>query len=204
MEMSGVRRVTGWARAEARAWWDEPLKAVALRASVVRPYRTIRFRSFGPHSIIDRPTWVYGPQQISVGTGVVALRGIWLAVERPAWEREGPVLTIGDRVWFRPYCTVSASTSVVIEDDVVVSAFSLVIDSDHTYSGGQVNVLHNPVTSSPVHIGRGTWIGERVAILRGSTIGEGCVIGTNSVVRGDIPDHSIAVGAPARVIGTTG
>ena len=77
------------------------------------------------------------------------------------------------------------------------------IDSDHTFVKGEPSIMRGPLATSPVRIGRGTWIGERVAILRGSDIGERCIIGANSVVRGRIPDHSIAVGAPARVVGTT-
>ena len=50
-------------------------------------------------------------------------------------------------------------------------------------------------------IGRGTWLAERVAVLRGSSIGRCCIVGANSVVRGELPDYSIAVGAPARVVG---
>jgi acetyltransferase-like isoleucine patch superfamily enzyme len=42
-----------------------------------------------------------------------------------------------------------------------------------------------------------------VAVLRGADIGRRCIIGANSVVRGHIPDNSIAVGAPARVVGST-
>jgi acetyltransferase-like isoleucine patch superfamily enzyme len=59
------------------------------------------------------------------------------------------------------------------------------------------------MVSSPVRVGAGTWIGERVAVLRGANIGRCCIIGANSVVRGEIPDYSIAVGAPARVVGST-
>ena len=40
-------------------------------------------------------------------------------------------------------------------------------------------------------------------MLRGADIGRCCIIGANSVVRGEIPDYSIAVGAPARVVGST-
>ena len=61
--------------------------------------------------------------------------------------------------------------------------------------------MHNPVETAPVRIGRGTWLAERVAVLRGANIGRCCIVGANSVVRGEIPDYSIAVGAPAKVVG---
>ena len=62
-------------------------------------------------------------------------------------------------------------------------------------------VAPTAVLSGEVRVGRGTWIGERCAVLKGAQIGECCVIGANSVVKGEIPPYSVAVGAPARVVG---
>jgi acetyltransferase-like isoleucine patch superfamily enzyme len=56
------------------------------------------------------------------------------------------------------------------------------------------------IAKSPVRIGAYTWIAAKATILRGTTIGRGCVIGAHAVVKGDIPDYSIAVGAPAKVV----
>ena len=179
-----------------------PIGRVALRGRILEPYRRRRFHSFGRSSILHKPDWVVGAGHIAVGDRVLILHGMWLAVEKPAWSLPAPVVTIGDGVAIRPYCTISAAESIVIEDDVVISAFTTVIDSDHTM-GPRDNVLQNPLKTAPVHIGRGSWIGERVGILRGSRIGEHSVIGTNSVVKGEIPPYSVAVGAPARVVGTT-
>jgi len=176
---------------------------VALRGRFMHPYWRWRFRSFGARSIIHRPNWVYGPGEIEIGDSVVMLHGLWLSAERPTWGREEPAIQIGNGVGIRPYCTISATESVVIEDDVVLSAFTTVIDSDHTWDADATNVLYNPAVTSPVRIGSGTWVGERVAVLRGADVGRHCIIGANSVVRGTIPDHSVAVGAPARVVGST-
>ena len=52
----------------------------------------------------------------------------------------------------------------------------------------------------PVRIGAGSWLGFGTVVLPGATIGRHVVIGANSVVRGDIPDYSIAAGNPARII----
>jgi acetyltransferase-like isoleucine patch superfamily enzyme len=179
-----------------------PIGRVALRGRLLEPYRRLRFHRFGRGSILHRPDWVVGAGQVAIGARVLILHGMWLAVEKPAWKLPAPVVRIGDGVAIRPYCTISAAESIVIEDDVVISAFTTVIDSDHTM-GPKPNVLGNPLKTAPVRIGRGSWIGERVAVLRGSAIGEFSVIGANSVGRGEIPPYSIAVGAPARVVGTT-
>ena len=51
-----------------------------------------------------------------------------------------------------------------------------------------------------VHIGDDVWIGRRVIIMPGVTIGNGCIIGAGAIVTNDIPAYSVAVGVPARVV----
>jgi len=178
-----------------------PMRRAELRARATRPYWKRRFQALGHQTIVHRPSGVFGAHQITIGSHTLILPGTYLSVETPAWNRPTPALQIGDRVGIRPYCMISASEEIVIEDDVIIGAFSSIIDSDHTFSDGRPNVMHNPVASSPIRIGRGTWLAERVAVLRGSQIGRCCIVGANSVVRGELPDYAIAAGAPARVVG---
>jgi acetyltransferase-like isoleucine patch superfamily enzyme len=177
------------------------MQRVEIEARLMRPWRVKRFHEFGEGAILHRPMWVYGPHQISIGAHALILHGLWLSVETPAWQQPAPTLRIGARVGIRPLCSISAATGIVLEDDVVLSAYSTVIDSDHTFRDGRPNIMHNPLDTAPVRVGRGTWIGERCAVLKGAQIGECCVIGANSVVKGEIPPYSVAVGAPARVVG---
>ena len=177
---------------------------VGWRARALEPYRRRQFAAFGERSIVHRPLWLYGTRHIAIGAYVLVLPGCWISVEEPAWGAAEPVLRIGDRVGIRPFVTVSASERITIEDDVIIAAHSSLIDSDHTFANGRPNVMANPTVTEPIHVGRGTWIGERVAVLRGARIGAGCIIGANSVVRGEIPAGSVAVGSPARVVGESG
>jgi acetyltransferase-like isoleucine patch superfamily enzyme len=185
----------------ARALTRHPMRRAELRGQVMRPLRVRRFHHFGTNSFIDRPAFLFGEGHMSIGDDVVVLRGGWFSVEEPAQAREAPALRIGDRVGFRPYCVVSVAESVTIEDDVVIGSFTCIIDSAHTFDAGNPNIMHNPVRAEPVRIGRGTWLAERVAVLPGADIGRCCMVGANSVVRGRLPDFSIALGIPARVIG---
>jgi serine acetyltransferase len=178
-----------------------PMRRAELRARVMRPYWRRRFHALGDGAIVHRPGGVFGAHQIAIGSHSLILAGTYLSVETHAWNKPAPALEIGDRVGIRPYCMISASEEIVIEDDVIIGAFTSVIDSDHTFSEGRPNVMHNSVATAPIRIGRGTWLAERVAVLRGTTIGRCCIVGANSVVRGELPDYSIAVGAPARVVG---
>jgi acetyltransferase-like isoleucine patch superfamily enzyme len=178
-----------------------PMRRVELRARVMQPYWRMRFHSFGAGTIVHRPGTVFGAHQIAIGSHSLILGGCYLSVETPAWTQPAPVLRIGARVGIRPYCMISASESITIEDDVIIGAFTSLIDSDHTFAEGRPNVMHNSVATSPIRVGRGTWLAERVAVLRGASIGRCCIVGANSVVRGELPDYAIAVGAPAKVVG---
>ena len=185
----------------ARALIDQPMRRVELRARITTPFWRRRFHSFGKGTILDRPAWVFGAHHIALGSNSLILYGATLSVESDAWDRPAPVFTVGDRVGIRPHCYFSVSAGVTIEDDVIIGAMSSIIDSDHTFRMGRPNVMHNPVDAEPIRIGRGSWLAERVAVLRGANIGRCCIVGANSVVKGELPDYSIAVGSPARVVG---
>lgn len=70
---------------------------------------------------------------------------------------------------------------------------------------GLFTVNHEPVNirvimTKKIHIKKNAWIGARVNILPGVTIGENAIVGTGSIVTKDIPDNAVAVGNPARVV----
>ena len=73
-------------------------------------------------------------------------------------------------------------------------------DFDHKMDDINVPIKDQGILKGPVRIGPDTWIATKVTILRDTTIGRGCVSGSHAVVKGDIPDYSIAVGAPAKVV----
>jgi acetyltransferase-like isoleucine patch superfamily enzyme len=74
-------------------------------------------------------------------------------------------------------------------------------DHAHAYENLDMPIMHQGIDSiAPVSIGRNTWLGENAVVLPGVTIGQHCVIGANAVVNTSIPDFSVAVGAPARVV----
>jgi acetyltransferase-like isoleucine patch superfamily enzyme len=180
-----------------------PTSKVARRARLLHPYRRWRFAEFGNGSFIHKPDWVLRPKQIAIGSNVMILHGAWLSVERPGPDPSEPVIRIGDGTSLRSYVTVSATESIVIEDHCAIGSFTALIDSQHTYEGDSPNPVWNPMRTAPIRVGRGTWIGERVGVMAGARIGKFCIIGANAVVTGEIPDFSIAVGVPARVIGST-
>lgn len=173
---------------------------VELRGRLLHPYWRLCLHSFGRGSVLHRPAWIRGAHQIAVGRDCVILRP-QLAVAERAWERPEPALRIGDRVMMRPFASIQVSESVIIEDDVSIASFAMVSDGAAMLAQAADRVEPGP--PEPIRIGRGTGIAERVAVLPGSNIGSHCFISANSVVQGEIPDCAIAVGVPARAVGST-
>jgi acetyltransferase-like isoleucine patch superfamily enzyme len=73
-------------------------------------------------------------------------------------------------------------------------------DFDHRFSDIRTSIRAQGIQKTPVHVGNNVWIGTKVSVLRGTSIGAGSVIGAHSVVRGTISPMSVAVGIPAKVV----
>ena len=99
-------------------------------------------------------------------------------------------------------CEIFSASRVAIGKSVLMAAYSYVIGGDHDFSDPSRTVLEQGRTSAGVTVGDGVWIGAGAKILDGVTIGDGAVIGTAAVVREAVPASAIAVGIPARVVGS--
>jgi acetyltransferase-like isoleucine patch superfamily enzyme len=96
---------------------------------------------------------------------------------------------------------VQAVKGVVIEDRVLCARNVYVADHSHAFRDISVPICAQGVDKvAPVRICFGAWLGQNVVICPGVTVGRNAVVGANSVVRHDVPDFSVAAGAPANVI----
>ena len=90
---------------------------------------------------------------------------------------------------------------ITIGDNVMFGPDVRIITSNHAFDRLDIPMREQGYEEEkPVVIGNDVWIGTRVLILPGVTIGDGCVIGAGAVVTKDIPPYSVAVGVPAKVV----
>lgn len=158
------------------------------------------FGEFGSKSVISLPCRLGGTQAVSVGSGVYLGPGCWVQTLHVAGHPE-PRLSIGDRTNASGTCVLSAALEIVLEPDVLLARNVYVSDHIHAYEDPSEPVHTQGLAKlAPVRIKRGAWLGQNVVVCPGVTIGSGSVVGANSVVTRDIPDYSVAVGAPARVV----
>jgi acetyltransferase-like isoleucine patch superfamily enzyme len=114
---------------------------------------------------------------------------------------QGGGVFIGAHTHIQPRCQFSAyKGSIRIGRDVQIAPYCSFYPYDHGTDPGEL-ISKQPVRSKgDIMIDDDAWLGVGVCVLDGARIGKGAVIGANSVVTSDIPDYSIAVGVPARVV----
>jgi acetyltransferase-like isoleucine patch superfamily enzyme len=111
---------------------------------------------------------------------------------------DGGVLAIGPQTFVNYGGSIAASRSVLIGARCLIGTHAIIMDND--FHRLEPERRYELPESRPIVIEDNVWIGARVIVLGGVTIGEGSCIGAGSVVAHDIPPRSLAVGVPARVI----
>ena len=132
---------------------------------------------------------------IRLGSGVFIGRNSILSCKNGDIE-----LADGANIGFN--CEIFSASRVRIGRQVLMAAYSYVIGGDHDFSDPSRPVLEQGRRSAGITIGDGAWIGAGAKILDGVTVGAGAVIGASALVRDDVPERSVAVGIPARVVST--
>ena len=132
---------------------------------------------------------------ISIGRGVFVGRNTILSCKNGVID-----IANGANIGFN--CEIFSAARVSIGANVLIAAYCYVIGGDHEFSDAGRSVLEQGRTARGVTIGDGAWLGAGAKILDGVCIGAHAVIGAGAVVREDVPERAIAVGVPARVVGS--
>ena len=165
--------------------------------------RADRFGDFGARSVICYPpTTIMNEEYIRIGEDTVIGPHVALSAGMAPGQTciTDPVVSIGDRCLIGRGSGIVGHLSIEIADDVFTGHYVYITDQNHGYADRDLPVSLQSMPERPVSIGPGSWIGHGSVVLPGTRIGRNVVIGANSVVRGEVPDFSIAAGVPAKVI----
>ena len=108
--------------------------------------------------------------------------------------------SLGEHSHLLDYCLVDLTGDVSIGDNVAMGPFGIIYSHDHCYTKSKEAAWKSPVETKPVVVHDGVWIGARVTILPGVTIGRKAVIAAGAVVTRDVPSGWVVAGIPARKI----
>ena len=128
---------------------------------------------------------------ISLGCGVTLAAGVQIVTQ-------GGRIVIADDVFIGAGSIIVSKESVEIGRDCLIAEYVVIRDQDHRTDSRPLRL--SGFHSSPIRIGNDVWIGCKATILRGSFVGDRCVIGAHALVKSKIADDMLAFGIPARTV----
>lgn len=155
--------------------------------------RTVYFRLCGAFKGINSnggpldislSSHIYGKDggYVNLGSGVKINRNVTIVAV-------GGNIDIGNKCFLAGNCVMVAHENIIVGENCMFGPGVTVYDHDHIFDS--TGVLSKGYKSGRVCIGNKCWIGANAIILRGTQIGDGCIIGAGTVVKGMIPPHSI-------------
>ncbi len=162
-----------------------------------------KFKEFGKHSTLDYKAYkLCGLQYIEIGQYTHISRMVTLT----AWKTKSrnPIIKIGNNCHLGLLAHITAIDSIVVGDNLLTGSNVFISDNSHgDFEESQLRIdpQKRPLSSKgSVVIGNNVWIGNNVCVMAGVKIGDGAIIGANSVVTKDVPSYAMAVGCPAKVV----
>jgi acetyltransferase-like isoleucine patch superfamily enzyme len=156
---------------------------------------------FGEKSKITGKIWLTNPANIFIGRSCQI--GPYCRIE--AFSNYGKVKTypkiiIDDTCSIQHAVHIYCANSVILEKGCLIASGCMITDNNHGIDPEGDHYGSQPLKARTTILREYVWLGENVSVLSGSIIGKRSIIGSNSVVIGEIPEYSIASGNPARVI----
>lgn len=165
-------------------------------------YLKKKFKRFGNSIIMWSPYILKGTEFIEVGENTIIEPGVQITAQKTSGNI--PVIKIGSNCLIRRNSHITAIKEIIIGDYVLTGTNVLISDNSHGNTDMRSlkvkTTKREIVSKGKVTIHDNVWIGNDVCILAGVTIGEGAIIGANSVVNKNVPPYSVAVGVPIRII----
>lgn len=169
----------------------------------ISPYADIRCPqlSVGERAFIDDHVTIYAHRHgggVSIGPESSIQRQTVIELA------QGGNISIGRNTHIQPGCNLTAALgSIRIGDDVQLAPRCALYPYQHGYKSLDEAMCWQPITSKgDIVIEDDVWLGVGVIVMDGVTIGRGAIVGAGAVVTESIPPYGIAVGVPARVVGS--
>ncbi|CCB73132.1 putative sugar acetyltransferase [Streptantibioticus cattleyicolor NRRL 8057 = DSM 46488] len=175
-------------------------EAGAVSAECPGPYR---FGRIGAGTRLAYPQGtIFGERWIHLGDCCIIAQQVTMTVGLMPGQEFGPdpVIRLGNGVVLGRGSHVIASQPVVFGDEVYCGPNVYVTTDNHSYDDPHQPIGKQWPRSAPVAIGSGSWLGTGAVILPGARLGRNVVVAAGSVVRGEVPDHAVVAGAPARIV----
>lgn len=180
-----------------------------LKAVNRKRWIRIPFNKLGHIKEIGFRFRIIGPECISIGNNFYAENNLKLQ----AWKKYKdeffcPEIVIGDNVSIMDSCQISCCNRISIGDGCLFGDNVFITDNLHGRTSFEElcapPIMRPLYSKGPVIVGKNVWLGRNVCVMPGVTIGDGAIVGANSVITHDVESYSVVGGVPAKVIKSLG
>lgn len=158
------------------------------------------FRLLYPGLHVGRDAVIGSGVRFRILNGATVRIGDRVRIDSRAELHSDGSLTIGSDAYIGTGSIIVAAERITIGNDALIAAYVTIRDQDHRSRSGDTPYRLQGLETSPIAIGNNVWIGTGAVILKGTTVGDNCVIGANSVVTRALAKNTRAAGSPARPI----
>ncbi|MCP3821789.1 acyltransferase [Streptomyces sp. A3M-1-3] len=149
-----------------------------------------------PQGTVFGEPWIHLGDHCIIGEQVTLTAGMMPGLDLGA----EPILLLGNGVVLGRGSHVIADTRVAIGDDTYCGPYVYITSTNHSYDDPHEPVGKQWPRMEPVEIGPGCWLGTGAVVLPGARLGRNVVVAAGAVVRGEVPDHAVVAGSPARIV----
>lgn len=159
--------------------------------NIIKKIRWLRLKiKFGKKLKMPIQTYL-GQIKIQIsGNGSVSIQKGFSTRDNVVIHASGGEIEIGMNTFISDGCMLNSRKKITIGNRTILGQNILMYDHDHSYRSGPEH-LRSKFEESPIKVGDDVWIGSGVIILKGATIGNRCVIGAGTIVKGNIPDDTL-------------
>lgn len=162
---------------------------------VITTLYRIKIKQIGVFSHIGIPIYVEGGKRVYIGNKVRIFPGLRLETHNGGSVIIEEDVSIGQR-----FHITSSNIELRIQKHTTISGNVFITNIDHDYQEINRHIMKQKYIVRETRIGKNCFIGYGVAIQAGTVLGNQCIVGANSVVRGIFPDYCVIAGVPAKII----
>jgi len=140
-----------------------------------------------------------GKGKLTLGNNV-SLGAFSRVIISTSFNNLGSHITIGNNVGIGEFAYLGGGGGLEIGDDCIVGQYLSCHPENHNYESQTELIRQQGVNRQGIKIGKNCWIGSKVTILDGVTIGDNCIIAAGAVVSKSMPANSVIGGVPAKIL----
>ena len=168
---------------------------------IYNPYYMLKLSKTGG-VIIGKRTTIKNINYLRIGKGVtISDNSRWIMVDNFKGRHYDCSVTIGNGVFVGHNFTLLSVAPININNHVLIASNVMITSENHGMNPELCKSYASlPLEGKPVEIGEGCWLGEKVIVLPGVTLGERCVVAAGAVVTKSFPSYTLLAGVPAKAI----